>query len=295
MSDTAETVDTVEAGARPEYPTATRQPFDLDDELHAKVTSLGLHETIRGLREEGYGYIHDVAGPEFNARLREALLRVSKGGMDAGAAGYGANMLLDKDPAITEAVLNPKILAIVEVMCGKGALLTQVASSVKPAGGPATIGLHADQNWTPAPFPVHNQLVTICWATDEFNAENGSTRVVPRSHHLARHPTTEEAAAAEGVIATECPAGSAVVWGGATWHGTGQRTAPGQRVVAHISYARLAMRPIENYDHLDDEWLADKPYAMRVLLGREDFLYNRGGAYAGGLEPLMRTFAWAKT
>lgn len=302
MSEVAEATETAET-ARPaqkveakrmEIPTATRQPFDLDEELAGKIKALGLEGTVRQLQEEGYGYIHDVAGADFNARLREALLRVSKDGMDAGEAGYGANMLLDKDPAITEAVLNPKILAIVEVMCGKGALITQVASSVKPPGGPQ-LGLHADQNWTPAPFPVHNQLVTFCWATDEFNKENGSTRVVPKSHLLARHPTTEEAAAAEGVIATECPAGSAVVWGGATWHGSASRTNPGERVVVHISYARLAMRPIENYDHLDDEWLADQPYEMRVLLGREDFLNSRKGAHGGGHEALARTFTWAKT
>ncbi len=293
MSEAAEAVE-VETKDRSLPTTTTRQPFDLDDELAGKIKALGLEDTVRGLKEDGYGYIHDAAGADFNARFREALLRVSKGGMDAGEAGYGANMLLDKDPLITEAVLNPKILAIVEVMCGKGALITQVASSVKPAAK-TPLGLHADQNWTPAPFPVHNQLVTFCWATDEFNEANGSTRVVPKSHLLGRHPTTEEAAASEGAISTECPAGSIVVWGGATWHGGGARSAPGERVVAHISYSRLALRPIENYDHLDDEWLADKPYEMRVLLGREDFLYDRKGAYAGGVEPLMRTFAWSKT
>lgn len=299
MSEVAEAAETTRTAQKAEarrmdVPTATRQPFEFDEALAGKIRALGLGDTVRQLKEEGYGYIHDVAGADFNGRLREALLRVSKDGMDAGEAGYGANMLLDKDPVVTEAVLNPKILAIVEVMCGQGALITQVASSVKPPGGPQ-LGLHADQNWTPAPFPVHNQLVTFCWATDDFSKENGSTRVVPKSHLLGRHPTTEEAAAAEGAIATECPAGSVVVWGGATWHGSASRTNPGERVVVHISYARLAMRPIENYDHLDDEWLADQPYEMRVLLGREDFLNSRKGAYGGGPEALARTFTWAKT
>ena len=34
--------------------------------------------------------------------------------------------------------------------------------------GAAKLPLHADQNWLPAPFPVHNQLLTFCWACDEF-------------------------------------------------------------------------------------------------------------------------------
>ncbi|GIT33649.1 MAG: hypothetical protein Ct9H300mP3_11800 [Gammaproteobacteria bacterium] len=47
---------------------------------------------------------------------------------------------------------------MVEVMCGKGALLSQLIASIRPKGAPE-IGLHADQNWTPAPFPIHNQIL----------------------------------------------------------------------------------------------------------------------------------------
>ena len=31
------------------------------------------------------------------------------------------------------------------------------------------MGLHSDQNWLPAPFPEHNQNLTACWVTDDFN------------------------------------------------------------------------------------------------------------------------------
>ena len=281
---------------RREMPTATRQPFDLDDELRGRVQALGLQDTVQSLKEEGYGYIYEAADLDFNARLREAVLRLAAEGTMTDQ-GSGNNMMLDKHPIIAEVVVNPKILAIVEVMCGKGALISQIASSVRPqsAGIGQPLGLHADQNWTPAPFPVHNQVVTFCWAMDDFNEANGSTKVVPRSHLLARHPTHEEVEAQAGAIATECPAGSVVVWGGALWHGNYPRTTPGERVVLHVSYSRLALRPIERYEHLDEAWLADKPYEMRVLLGREDFLDTAEGAYGGGLERLMRTFEWAKT
>ena len=59
-----------------------------------------------------------------------------------------ANMLLSKDPVFEEVVLNPKILTMVEIMCGKGAMLSQLAGSIKSKGGPS-LPLHADQNWTP--------------------------------------------------------------------------------------------------------------------------------------------------
>ncbi len=34
----------------------TRQPFDLDDEMTVKVKDLDLEDTVRQLKEEGYGY-----------------------------------------------------------------------------------------------------------------------------------------------------------------------------------------------------------------------------------------------
>ncbi len=268
--------------------TRTRQPFELEDEMTAKVKELGLEDTVRQLKEEGYGYIHNAADDAFIARLRETILRLSEKN-----AGAGANMLLDKDPVFQEAVLNPKILAIAEIMVGKGAMLSQLLGSVKKKGGPG-LPLHADQNWFPAPFPVHNQLVTFCWATDEFTKANGSTKVVPKAHLEKRHPNMKEMQEEPGAIATECPAGSTVIWDGSIWHGAWPRATEGERVVLHQTYSRLSLRPVECYDYLDEDWLKDKPYEMRVLLGREDFLNTTGGAFTAG-ESLVRTFMWAKT
>ena len=267
----------------------SREPFDLDERLAARVAELDLDETVRQLKEDGYGVVPELADPNFNGRLRETLLRLCRDSDD----DEGVGMLLDKDPTITEAVLNPKLLAVAEVMCGRGALLSQVIGSVKTQGGPP-LPLHVDQGWMPAPFPVHNQLVTFCWATDVFTRANGATKVVPKSHAERRRPTLEETLDEAGAIAAECPAGSAVVWNGSVWHGGYPRTAPGERVVLHVTYSRLALRPIECYDHLGEDWLADKPYAMRVLLGREDVLNTTAGRIASGPALLLRTVAWGK-
>ena len=278
----------------------TRQPFDLSEELQARVEKLDLVETVEHVKEHGYGYIHNAATTEFVERLRETIIRIGEtpeGRLGDGRAG-GANMLLAKDPIFEDVVLNAKMLTIAEVLCGKGAMISQVAGSVKPTSDPdqpRAGGLHADQNWTPAPFPVHNQLVTFCWACDEYTAEAGSTKVIPKSHLLRRHPTDQEVAEEPGVVSTECPAGSIVFWDGSTWHsGAGLRTIEGERVVLHITYSRLALRPVESYDFLDEDWLKDKPYEMRVLLGREDFLNTREGAFAQGTK-LPQTMNWAKT
>ena len=278
----------------------TRPPFDLSDGLRARVDELDLGETVEHVKEHGYGYIHDAASPEFVARLRETIVRIVRGesGHLLGPNVPLVNMLLPKDPVFEEVVLNPKLLTIAEILCGKGALLSQVAATLKEKAtepGDGKGGLHADQNWTPAPFPVHNQLVTFCWACDEFNEAAGSTRVVPGSHRERRHPNEQEVAEEPGVVATECPAGSIVFWDGSTWHSGGApRTVDGERVVLHITYGRMALRPVESYDFLDEDWLEGKPFEMRVLLGREDFLATPQGGFAHGMK-LPRAMNWAKS
>lgn len=69
--------------------------------------------------------------------------------------GKGGNMLMTRDAVFTEAVLNEKLMAMAEFSVGRGFLLSQVAASVR-SNGAKSIGLHADQNWMPAPFPAHN-------------------------------------------------------------------------------------------------------------------------------------------
>lgn len=268
----------------------TRQPFDLSDELKERVESLGLTDVVDHVKDEGYAIIHDPAPIEFNNRLREVILGIAAENREEKRAN---NMLLDKDSVFQELVMNPKILAIAEVMCGKGAMLSQLAASVRQKGAPP-LGLHADQNWMPAPFPVHNGLVTFCWACDDYTKEGGATKVIPGTHELRRHPNAQEVDECKGAIPIECPAGSLPFWDGSVWHGSWERQLEGERVVLHITYSRLSMRPVECYDYLDEDWLANHPPEMRLILGREDFLNTQGGAFADPPK-LTRTFNWAKT
>ena len=97
----------------------------------------------------------------------------------------------------------------------------------------------------------------------------------------------------KGAIAVECPAGSLPFWDGSVWHGNWERETVDVRVVLHITFSRLALRPVECYDFLDDEWLVQRPDEMRIILGREDFLNTQGGAFADPMK-LRRTFNWAK-
>ena len=258
----------------PALRTDTLPPEAISDELAPTIAELGLEANCHELVEHGYTVIHDVATPEFNQRFREAILRTAP--KRTGDKAVGGNMMLAKDPVFAEAVTNPKLMAMAEFSVGRGHLISQVATSVTPEGA-GGIGLHADQNWLPAPFPEHNMVVTMCWATDAFRKETGATLVVPGSHRLRRHPNRDEQAAKEGAIAIECPAGSVALWDGAVWHANWPRTEPGERVVCHISYSRLSMRVIENYAAIADELIERHGDAMAQLLGRNDSLDSATG------------------
>ena len=272
----------------------TRQPFDLSDELSARVQEVGIQSQVDQMQKEGYTIIPDIATPEFTARLRETCKRMTQE-TDAPLKGVSAALLLGRDPIYEEVVLNPKILALVEVMCGKGALLSQLITSVRPEGS-TSLTLHADQGWMPAPFPKHNYLLTMCWTMDEYTLEGGCTKVIPKTHLHRRHPNKEETQQETGAIPLECPPNSLTCWDGSIWHGNYPRQIEGERVVLHTTFSRLAMRPVENYDHLDDKWLDGKPHELSIMLGREDFLGSstiaRGFA---DFTKLPKTFEWAKT
>lgn len=269
-------------GSNEQRYTDTLPPDAVSEELAPVIEALGLWENCRQLAMQGWTVIENATDPAFNDRLRERILTVT--------GGKGGNMLLTRNPVFAEAVLNEKLLAMAEFSVGRGFLLSQVAASVRGNGAPS-IGLHADQNWMPAPFPAHNMLLTCCWACDGYTREGGATLIIPGSNALGRHPHEAEIRELRGAVPIECPPGSVVLWDGKLWHSNYPRTIDGERVVCHITYTRLMCRQVEDYG-ADAEALVDR-YGERMsqLLGREDGLFGRQGF---NYSKLVTTFNNAK-
>ena len=266
---------------RTERFTDTLPPDAISDELRPVIESLGLEENCRQLAMEGWTVIPDAASPEFNERLRTAILETCP---------RGGNMLLAKDAVFAEAILNQKLLALAEYSVGRGFLISQVAASVRGKGA-GEIGLHADHNWLPAPFPAHNMLLTACWACDDYTVDNGCTFVIPGSQALRRHPDDGEIREKRGALPIECPAGSVAIWDGNIWHSNFPRNTDGERVVCHITYTRLMMRQVEDYSAQADELIATWGDRMAQMLGRDDMLFSPTGA---DYNKLVQTFNNAK-
>jgi len=111
-----------------------------------------------------------------------------------------------------------------------------------------------------------------------------------------RFPNAEETQNEPGAVPIETSRGSLVCRDRSIWHGNYPHQIDGERVVLRITFGRLALRTVENYDHLDEVWLEGKPHELNVMLGRKNFLgsttIERGSAY-DSLIP--KTSAWART
>lgn len=253
--------------------------FAVSPELAERIQHYGLESNVSDMEEHGFTVVKNVASKDFFDCLRTAIVRccMEDKGQYFGMTrkGVSSDMLLARDPAIAEATLNPKILTMIEYMCGRGAQISQISGSVRMQGANA-MALHCDQSWLPAPFPEHNALMTACWYCDDATDENsGATKVVPGSHRKMRHPNPSEVDACTDAVPLVTPQGSIGMWDGRLWHANYPRTQEGERVVLHATYCRLAYRPLEDYGPESDELIAKYGPVMADMLGRNHWYGNR--------------------
>lgn len=258
-------------------------PYAVPEFLAPRIDELDLRQNIRELVDQGYTIFQDPVAHALTDDVRAAILRLAEE-TEAPRTGQSAALLLGRDPVFSEAVLVPRLLALVEFLVGRGAILSQLTSSVRGEGA-APLVLHADNSWFPAPFPSWEIMATACWVTDEFTKEGGCTSVIPGTHVLKRHPSEAECKAMDGLVPMVAPKGSLCLWDGCVWHGNYPREIPGKRVVMHMTYTRAGFAPVEDYSHLDDAWIAQQPAGIRDLLGRNLFLGSTTVAN-GGADPV---------
>lgn len=270
---------------RPRADYETLPMFEVSDELAPRIQTFGLERNVREMRELGYT-VFDSDAPEafidkLRAAIRTAALETKGNYFGINENGASCDTLLERDAIFAEAVMYPKLLAMIEFMCGKGALVSQVSGSLRMQGSKA-MDIHCDQDWLPAPMPEHNALLTACWYCDDITgADAGATRVIPKTHLLRRQPNPEEVEAATGAVPVVCSKGSIALWDGRLWHANYGRSLPGERVLLHATYCRLAYRPLEDYSPIANDLIDQHGPQMASLLGRDlwfgNHAFNNGG------------------
>ena len=180
-------------------------------------------------------------------------------------------MLINKGEVFRDVVMHPGTSEVVAHILGREFQLSALTANIAKPGG-AAMNLHTDQWWMPAPShpdaePVRAGNVTrldfgrdndnaevvqipppaacnIIYMLNDFTADNGGTRLVPRSHLTGRQPTD---ALDLQPIAAEGPAGTAVIFEGRTWHGTGANTSDRIRLGLLATFCGPQFRTQENY------------------------------------------------
>ena len=242
-----------------------------------------LEQLKRDVDEFGYCVYARALQGDFLKAVRDRLLEQARAELEQGLAfedgappaGRGVNqrlwMLVNKGEAFRQVVMHPGTSEVVAHILGREFQLSTLSANIAKPGG-AAMGLHTDQWWMPAPSrpgakPVRPGNITrldfdrdndgaevaqipppaacnVLYMLNDFTADNGGTRLVPRSHLTGRQPTD---ALDLHPVAAEGPAGTAVIFEGRTWHGTGANTSDRVRLGLLATFCGPQFRTQENY------------------------------------------------
>ncbi|HEX4195885.1 MAG TPA: phytanoyl-CoA dioxygenase family protein [Caulobacteraceae bacterium] len=240
---------------------------DLND-IYADVRANDLEQCVAELDAFGFTVLppEKVAPPEFHARLRQAILdvherrtghridpdRLATGSLEGDRPLATHWSLLGEDTAFEQAVMNPIVYTMARYLCGRSVLLSDAVALIKRSDPTPTHMLHIDQAGTPPPLPPYQQVINITWALTDYTRDNGALAMVPGSHRFGRMPLPYEENflsndAPVRAVPVECPAGSLIIWGGTTWHGSYPRNQDGLRVNLIMAFCRSYMKQVRDF------------------------------------------------
>ena len=215
------------------------------------------------------------AGPD------QKLVDSSNGRVPIGGAFTAANggvnqriwMLVNKGQVFRDLVTHPFMTRLVAALLGKHFLLSTLSGNIAKPGG-VEMALHTDQWWMPRPLPRSELPVApanmkrrefhgyddgdlqraisppaacnVIYFLNDFTEANGGTRLVPKSHLTGLQPPPDKPHNVPSIAAAG-PAGTAVLFDGRTWHGTGANQSNALRLGLLATYCGPQFRPQENY------------------------------------------------
>jgi ectoine hydroxylase-related dioxygenase (phytanoyl-CoA dioxygenase family) len=214
------------------------------------AASAGADDIAAALTEDGAVIVDALAPASLMDRAAAELqpyIAATRIGRDdfAGRRTRRTGGLIARSETCRELVMNPLVLSAAKKMLAHAATfqihLTQVIT-IEPESPAQPI--HRDQ-WVfdffkfPKGFEV--QLNTI-WAMTDFTAQNGATRVIPKSHLFDDGLKFEE----KDTEPAEMAKGSALFYTGSVYHGGGANRSDTTRCGINLTYSRAWLRQEEN-------------------------------------------------
>jgi len=230
-----------------------------------------LEQAKADLDELGVARVAEALSPDEVAALKARLVDQAAAEAAAGVAffdgGDGANQrvwnLPSKGAGFRDLLRHRVVRSLARHVLDRDYCLSSHTANIAGPGGAAMV-LHSDQGYTPRSIALPLTM-NVMWMLDDFTAENGATRLVPGSHRRTEEPPRRPVETVPGVG----PAGTALVFDGRIWHGTGANTTTGDRRHGVLTYfCRPWLRPQENYTlSTHPDVLATADDELRALLG----------------------------
>jgi ectoine hydroxylase-related dioxygenase (phytanoyl-CoA dioxygenase family) len=210
----------------------------------------------RSLDLHGYTIIKGLLTPAECDEAKAALDRIFAEERELPGAPQGpyftAYLLMNKAPIFERVYQLPPLLRLVRHFLGEDACLSSVqAHRICPGATPQ--GLHYDGSVT-GPFKSyaeadrgrrivgHTLGLNVAFCISPFTRANGATRLVPGSHRCPDIVVPRDGAV-PGEVIVEAPAGAAVIWDIATWHGASANSSGEVRDAVMTPWRRSWIRP----------------------------------------------------
>jgi len=137
---------------------------------------------------------------------------------------------------------HPAVMEIVDAVLMPHWLLSNL-QSIRIFPGETEQPWHADDTFYPVPRPHATLAVSVIWALEDFDADNGATEILAGSHRWAdEHPDDAPREVTRAIMS----AGSAIVFDGATWHRGGANRSDRTRLGLSPQYCQPWLRPQES-------------------------------------------------
>ena len=202
-------------------------------------------------------------------------------------------MLVNKGRIFRKILFTPSVRAVVDYVLGADYLLSSFSANIAKPGG-APMNLHTDQWWMPHPIdrgPSPLPVGSITREQPKFGGRSGagndrSMRMRQRNVDAQRFQRERTGARAlypavtygaahlqqddnnENTLAAEGSAGTAMVFDGRLWHGTGANVSSKNRFGLLTTFCGPQFRPQENFTvGARPEMLAEASPDLLALLG----------------------------
>jgi len=215
-------------------------------------------EAIKTIEDDGYFVIQNAISPKETTNLKAMLERdhakYSSFYVKSSATTHGLNdkvyekvvyNMHNKDVEYLPYLNHASYMPLIQKFLQDGSYgnsepihLLNISARCPLAGSPQQ-QLHLDSNLPGKDsYPL---IMVVILMLDDFNSENGTTRLVPKSHK--RDYYAVDGGTYNDEILLDAPAGSVLVFNGAMWHGGSSKILSGSRWGMVLGFGRWFIKP----------------------------------------------------